>query len=120
MSSHPPQRPGAPRRPPGSLGKPSDDARADDLARDTQTWTLLVILSWFMGMMWIAGPVAWLRSTQIAQRHRRLGMPITAQLNTLRLLAMTTTIVVLVGFASVCAVVIVSVVHSLLQGPRHF
>ncbi len=78
----------------GSYGYGYDPRAAERsrLANETRTWTLVAAIGWFVGFMWVLGPLAWYQSTKIRDGYAMLGEAPPDELRTLRLIGMITTI----------------------------
>lgn len=72
-------------------------ARAAQLAESARNWLIVCAIGWFVGFMWITGPLAWYQAGQLARDFHTMGLPPPSEVTNLRLLGIITTVVVLVG-----------------------
>lgn len=79
-------------------------ARAAQLAESARNWLIICGIGWFVGFMWITGPLAWYQSTQFAREFQTMGLAPPSDVTNLRLLGIITTAFVLVGFLVLMAV----------------
>ena len=79
-------------------------ARAAQLAESARNWLIICGIGWFVGFMWITGPLAWYQSTQFAREFQTMGLAPPSEVTNLRLLGIITTAFVLVGFLVLMAV----------------
>ena len=110
--------PGAGGYPPPGYGPPGGgyggyDPRAARLAELTQSahnWLLLCALGWFLGFMWISGPLAWYQATQFRRVIEGFGAAVPSQVSNLRLFGIVTTVIsvvlMLVGVVVVLAMAV--------------
>lgn len=70
------------------------DPRAAEMARlaeETRTWTIVAAIGWFVGFMWVLGPLAWYQAARIGERYAVLGVTPPQEQRTLRLIGVVTT-----------------------------
>lgn len=92
------------------------DPRAAELARlagETRTWTIVVAIGWFVGFMWVLGPLAWYQASRIAEGYAAAGVQPPQEHRNLRLIGMITTILSAI-FAALTALVVVAYVAFFL------
>lgn len=97
------------------------DPRAAELARlagETRTWTIVVAIGWFVGFMWVLGPLAWYQASRIAEGYAAVGVQPPQEHRNLRLLGMITTILSAIFAALTALVVVVYVGFFLAYAPR--
>jgi len=82
-------------------------ARAAQLAESARNWLIICGIGWFVGFMWITGPLAWYQANQFARDFQTMGLAPPSEVTNLRLLGIITTIVVAVGFLVLMAVLAV-------------
>jgi hypothetical protein len=73
-------------------------ARAAQLTESARNWLIICGIGWFVGFMWITGPLAWYQATQFARDFQTMGLAPPSEVTNLRLLGIITTAFVLVGF----------------------
>lgn len=73
-------------------------ARAAQLAESARNWLIICAVGWFVGFMWITGPLAWYQSNEFKREFETLGLAPPSDVTNLRLLGIITTIFVAVGF----------------------
>ncbi len=93
--------------PGGGYGPPGYDprqARGAEILQSARNWLLICALGWFLGFMWITGPLAWYQATQFQRETEGLGMGTPSEVSNLRLFGILTTIfsalMILVGVAA--------------------
>ena len=92
------------------------DPRSAELARlaqETRTWTIVVAIGWFVGFMWVLGPLAWYQASRIAEGYAAVGVQPPQEHRNLRLIGMITTILSAI-FAALTALVVVAYVAFFL------
>lgn len=105
-------------------GNPNYDprmARAAQLAESARNWLIICAVGWFVGFMWITGPVAWYQANQFARDFETMGLPPPSDVTNLRLLGIITTIFVAVSFfigMAVLAAVLIGVFSFGAFAPR--
>ncbi len=91
-------------------------ARAAQLAQSARTWLIVCGIGWFVGFMWITGPLAWYQSAQFLREFQGLGLPPPSDVTNLRLLGIITTVMlgvlVLAVMAVVAAVLFFGIAHG--------
>ena len=93
-------------------------ARAAQLAESARNWLIVCAIGWFVGFMWITGPLAWYQSSQFARDFETMGMAPPSEVTNLRLLGIITTIFVGVGVVVGVAVVAMVVIGFVAFAPR--
>ena len=93
-------------------------ARAAQLAESARNWLIICGIGWFVGFMWITGPLAWYQSSQFARDFETMGMAPPSEVTNLRLLGIITTIFVGVGLVVGVAVVAMMVIGFAAFAPR--
>ena len=86
--------------PPQGYAPPGYDprmARAAQLAESARTWLIVCGVGWFVGFMWITGPLAWYQSGEFSREFAALGLAPPSEVTNLRLLGIVTTIFVAIG-----------------------
>ncbi len=82
-------------------------AELSRLAEETRTWTIVAAIGWFVGFMWVLGPLAWYQASRIGDAYASLGVTPPQEHRNLRLLGMITTILsVVFAVFSVVAVML--------------
>jgi hypothetical protein len=79
------------------------------LESETRTWLIVGAIGWFVGFMWITGPLTWYQSSQIRNGYQRIGAHVPENVNTLRLLGIVTTVISVVLTLVVVGVVFFSI-----------
>jgi len=78
-------------------------ARGAEILASARNWLLICALGWFLGFMWISGPLAWYQATQFRRETEGLGMGNPSEVSNLRLFGIITTVfsalMMLVGVA---------------------
>lgn len=72
------------------------------LDNELQTWLIVACVGWFVGFMWITGPLSWWKAGDLRQRYEALGVAVPSNVNALRLLGILTTVMCVVAFVAVC------------------
>lgn len=67
-------------------------AELSRLAEETRTWTIIAAVGWFVGFMWVLGPLAWYQASRIGDSYAALGVTPPQEQRNLRLIGMITTI----------------------------
>lgn len=102
----PPPSPGAWNPPPVTAWQPDVRERPPHLQaaldNELQTWLIVACVGWFVGFMWITGPLAWWKANDLRDRYAALGVAAPSNVNALRLLGIITTVVSIVAFVAVC------------------
>jgi len=96
-------------------------ARAAQLAESARNWLIICGVGWFVGFMWITGPLAWYQANQFARDFETMGLAPPSEVTNLRLLGIVTTIFVAVGMfiaMAVFAAVLVGVFSFGAFAPR--
>lgn len=78
----------------GGYGQGYDPRAAEltRLAEETRTWTIVAAIGWFVGFMWVLGPLAWFQASRIGDAYAALGVEAPQEQRNLRLIGMITTI----------------------------
>ena len=85
-------------------------ARAAQLAESARNWLIICAVGWFVGFMWVTGPLAWYQANQFARDFQMLGLAPPSDVTNLRLLGIITTVFVLAG------VLLVAIIAAVLLG----
>lgn len=93
-------------------------ARAAQLAESARNWLIVCAIGWFVGFMWITGPLAWYQSAQFARDFETMGMAPPSDVTNLRLLGIITTIFVGVGLLVGVAVIAMMIIGFAAFAPR--
>lgn len=96
--SYPNPGPSAPYGYPPAPGYDPRLARAAQLSESARNWLIVCAVGWFVGFMWITGPLAWYQSAQFARDFETMGMAPPSDVTNLRLLGIVTTVFVAIGF----------------------
>lgn len=83
-------------------GQPPVDTRALD--SELQTWLVVACVGWFVGFMWLTGPLGWWKANDLRARYAALRAPEPSNVNVLRLLGIVTTVLSVLGMVTVCVV----------------
>lgn len=89
--------------------------RAAQLAESARNWLIICAIGWFVGFVWITGPLAWYQANQIGSEFGSLGLEAPSDVKNLRLLGIISTIFVVVGFLLLmgfCLLMVVGVAAS--------
>jgi ABC-type multidrug transport system permease subunit len=125
--SYPTPGPNGPFGPPPGYGAPTGYAapnfdprmaRAAQIAESARNWLIICAVGWFVGFMWITGPLAWYQSNKFRKEFESLGLAPTSDVNNLRLLGIITTIFVALGFVVLFFVVLAAVIGFAAWQPR--
>ncbi len=57
---------------------------------EAQTWLLLSAIGFFTGFMFLVGPAAWWKSTDLKQKYESMRAPVPSNVNNLRLVGILT------------------------------
>ncbi len=90
----------------GGYGPPGVNPQVAKLENDTNTWLIVAAASWFFGLMWIGGPLAWYQGNQIIGSYQGLGMQPASNATTLRLVGMISTILSILFMVCACLFVV--------------
>lgn len=99
---------------PQSYGYDPRSAELARLAQETRTWTIVVAIGWFVGFMWVLGPLAWYQASRIAEGYAAIGVTPPQEHRNLRLIGMITSILSAV-FAAITALIVVVYVGFFLS-----
>jgi hypothetical protein len=110
--TYPTQDPNVPYR--GNPGYDPRMARAAQLAESARHWLIICAIGWFVGFMWITGPLAWYQANQFVRDFQMLGLAPPSDVTNLRLLGIITTILIL------ASIVVVAIVAAVLIGAVAF
>lgn len=99
--------------PPGSFDPRM--ARAAQIAASARNWLIVCAVGFFVGVVWITGPLCWYQATQFLRELESLGVPPPDDVRNLRLAGMITTLM----FVVVCVVVALLLAALLLFGARN-
>lgn len=72
------------------------------LDNELQTWLVVACIGWFVGFMWITGPLGWWKANDLRGKYAALGAPEPSNLNALRLIGIITTVMCVAGFVVAC------------------
>ena len=78
---------------------PSPTASLDN---ELQTWLVVTCIGWFVGFMWVTGPLGWWKANDLRDKYAAMGAPEPSNVNALRLLGIVTTIVSALGIVAAC------------------
>ena len=90
--------------------------RAAQLAESARNWLIICAIGWFVGFVWITGPLAWYQANEINGEFGTLGLEPPSDVKNLRLLGIISTIFAVVSFLVVIGVVMVMVVGVGVMG----
>lgn len=102
---------------PPNYGYDPRSAEMARLAEETRTWTIVAAIGWFVGFMWVLGPLAWYQAARIGDAYAALGVAPPQEQRTLRLIGMITTVLSVV-FAVFGVVVVAMYAGFFLMAAR--
>jgi hypothetical protein len=130
--SYPTPRPNGPFGPPPGYGAPQGYAapsyaapnfdprlaRAAQIAESARNWLIICGIGWFVGFMWITGPLAWYQSNEFRREFEAIGLAPSSEVTNLRLLGIITTAFVGVGVVIAFFVILAMVIGFAAMAPR--
>jgi hypothetical protein len=93
-------------------------ARAAQLTESARNWLIICAIGWFVGFMWITGPLAWYQSTQFARDFETMGLAPPSEVTNLRLLGIITTVLLGVGLVVGVAAIAIMFVGFAAMAPH--
>lgn len=81
---------------------------AAQLDSDATLWLIVAAAGFFVGTMFITGPLAWYQANKLGDAYRALGMEPSSNANAARVIGMVSTIVGVIVLVAVCAVAMVA------------
>lgn len=118
-ASGPTAGPNVPPYGPAGFAPPPYDprlARAAQLAESARNWLIVCAVGWFVGFMWITGPLGWYQANQLKRDFETLGMAPPSDVSNLRLLGIVTTVLVAVSFLFVVGFLVLIAVGIAANG----
>ena len=66
--------PGSYGPPPGAYGAPMADPRIKELNDQSNTWLIVAIIGFWVGVGFVTGPLSWIKANGIRSNYRSMGM----------------------------------------------
>jgi hypothetical protein len=81
---------------------PPPTAPTAALDNELQIWLIVTCAGWFVGFMWITGPLGWWKANDLRDKYAAMGAPEPSNVYALRLIGIVTTVLSVLGILAAC------------------
>lgn len=85
------------------------------LDQELQNWLIITGVGWFAGFMFLVGPLAWWKGSELRAKYESLGAPVPGNVGVLRLVGILTCVLC----AVIAFVVVAFLVFGMAWAARH-
>ncbi|MFO0624560.1 MAG: hypothetical protein U0325_03010 [Polyangiales bacterium] len=97
---------------PADAGYAHQIKKLDD---EAQTWLLLSAIGFFTGFMFLVGPAAWWKASDLRQKYESMRAPVPSNVNNLRLVGILTSVLSVLVVLAIFGVMVLGFAFAMHQ-----